>query len=139
LIAGKNPSFTPLFSGREVLGAFETVCWIAQRDWLEKNRAAVIDLLEDNMRFRRWMTDPATRMDAVRLAAKVTKEPVSNYEEWAFTNKDNFRHPPARIDVVRLQKNIDDLHGLGLLPVTIVAKDAVDMSMVEEAARRLMP
>jgi NitT/TauT family transport system substrate-binding protein len=139
LLAAKNPAFTPLFSGYDALGPFETVCWIAHRDWIEKNRAALVDLLEDNMRFRRWIADPKTRMDAIRLAAKVTKEPVANYEEWAFTTEDNYREPHARINVARLQKNIDDLHALGLLPMTIEAGNYVDMSLADEAAKRIGP
>lgn len=137
-IAQKKGKFRELFSMNDALGPTETLNWIGRGEWIEKNRAVVVDFLEDNLRFRRWLLDPKNRAEALAIVEKVTKRPAKNYEDWLFTKGDNYRDPLARPATERLQKNINDLHKLGIVPTTIEVKKHVDASLVEEAAKRIL-
>ena len=137
LIAQRKGKTAKLFTMRDALGPTETLQWIGKADWIKKNRAVLVDFLEDNIRFRRWLYNPKNRQAAADIISKVTKRPAKNYVGWAFTNKDNYRDPNAMTNVARLQKNIEDLNKLGVLPMTIDAKKYVDMSIAKEAAKRL--
>jgi hypothetical protein len=80
--------------------------------------------------------DPATRPQAVALAAKIGKQPEAAYE-WLYTNRDtSYRAPDLEVDMKALQSNTDDMKEGGLVPSTIVAKDHVDMSLAREAVSR---
>jgi NitT/TauT family transport system substrate-binding protein len=136
-IAEKKPNLARLFTAGEAMGPGETLGWVGKAEFVAKNRAALVDFLEDNMRLRRWMYDPATRPQAIALVAKITKRSAEDFAEWVYTNKDNYRDPHAMVSVERLQKNIDDLHGLGLIPARVEIAPHVDMSLAREAAARL--
>ncbi len=137
-MARKNPKLKRLFTLTDALGPTETLIYVAKADWIAKHRAALVDFLEDHMRLRAWLTstDPKTHADVLALVAKLTKRPVKSYQGWLFTRKDNYRAPDLKIDVARLQKNIDDLHKLGVLKQTIDAAHYVDMSLAAEAWKR---
>ena len=137
IMAAKRPGLKPLFSMGDAVGPAETSFLAAKAEFIAKNRAVLVDFLEDNMLVRRWTRDPATRMDAVRLVSEISKQPLDGLAEWAFTNKDNYNDPYAQLNVPRLQKNIDDLVEAGVLPKPIEAAKYVDMSMAQEAAKRL--
>jgi NitT/TauT family transport system substrate-binding protein len=137
LQAKKNPALKPLFSVSDVIGAQETSSWIGKSEWIAKNRAALVDFLEDNIRMRRWMYDPKTRPEALKLVAEVTKQPAENFAEWVFTEADFFRDPNCLIDVERFQKNVDDLHALKILPMTTKVAPHIDNSLAKEAAARI--
>ena len=78
---------------RQALGAPETLQWIGKADWIGKNRAALVDFLEDNIRLRKWLYNPSNREQVLATLSKVTKRPAKNYASWAFTNKDSYRRP----------------------------------------------
>jgi sulfonate transport system substrate-binding protein len=137
LIAQKRGGFEMIFDMRDALGATETLTWIGRRDFVQKNRAALVDFLEDNIRFRNWMNDPKNRKEVLELLAKVTKRPAKNYADWVFTTKDSYRHPKALVNVTRFQKNIEDLKSLGILKETLDVSKHVDNSLAEEAAKRI--
>jgi NitT/TauT family transport system substrate-binding protein len=137
LIAKKNPAYKPLFAVSDVIGAQETSSWIGKSEWIAKNRGALVDFLEDNIRMRRWMYDPKTRPEALKLVAEVTKQPAENFAEWVFTEADFFRDPNCLIDVERFQKNVDDLHALKILPMTATVAPHIDNSLAKEAAARI--
>jgi hypothetical protein len=103
---------------------------------MAKNREVLIDLMEDHIRLRRWIMDPATRMDAVKIVAQIDKVPVEQLSDWLYTTKDNYHHPQAVIDRARFQKNVDDLVAAKVISASIDANKYVDTSIVEEAARR---
>jgi NitT/TauT family transport system substrate-binding protein len=137
LTASKKGTLEVLFSMTDALGPNETLQWIGKDDWLKKNRAVVIDFLEDNLRFRQWLLDPKNRKEALAIVSKVTKVPADQYEDWLFTKEDNYRDPMARPHAARMQKNVDDLYKLKILEDTIQVAKHVDTSYVEEAAKRL--
>jgi NitT/TauT family transport system substrate-binding protein len=136
-MAEKRPEFKPLFSVGQAMGAVETLTWMARADWVRQNRAALVDLFEDNIRMRRWMFDPKTRMDAVKMVSDLTKIGVAQYADWVFTKRDYYYHPQALVDAERFQRNVDTLKAAGVLPVSIDVKPYIDMSIVREAAARI--
>ena len=135
MAAGKG--LKPVFSTGDAFGPGEAVTWTGKADWIAKNRAMLVDFVEDHLRMRRWALDPATRLEAVKLMAQVEKQQIETYAPWLYTTKDNYRHPDGLIDLPRYQKNIDDLHQAGLLPATIDASKYVDLTIAREAAARL--
>ena len=137
LMAKKKGGFVQIFDMREALGATETLQWIGKAKWIAKNRAALVDFLEDNIRLRKWLYDPKNRKEVMATLSKVTKRPAKNYASWAFTNTDSYRDPNAMTNVKRMQKNVDDLVKLGILKKSLNVKNHVDMSMAKEAADRI--
>jgi NitT/TauT family transport system substrate-binding protein len=131
----QRPELKVLFRNGQVFGPVESTSWFGKPDWIAKNRAALVDFLEDHIRMRRWCLDPKTQPEAAKLLAQVDKQPVENVA-WIFTNKDNFHHPDLMVDVARFQKNVDDLHKAGVTPATIDASKHIDMSLVREALVR---
>ena len=137
LQAEKNPKFKQLFTMRDALGENETVVWGAKADFIAKNRAAMVDMVEDNIRARAWLSDPKNHEEVVKILTKVTKIPESEYRGWAFTQKDTYRSPDASFDPALLQKNLDDLYKLGVTPGTIDVTKYSDLSLVADAKKRL--
>jgi sulfonate transport system substrate-binding protein len=136
LLAAQKPGLHPLFAVGDAFGPSESVLWTAKPEFLAKNRAMLVDFIEDHIRFRHWALDPATRMEAIKLIAQVDKRPVENYE-YMFTSKDQYRQPNGLINVERFQKNVNDLAAAGTAAATIDAKKHIDVSIVNEAAARL--
>src|SRR4030088_2234420 len=97
----------------------------------------LVDFLEDNQRMRRWMLDPKTRPDAIRLLSDVSKVPVERYADWVYSEKDYYYDPKAMVDVRRLQKNVDDMKRAGIVPAAIDVAPYVDQSLAEEPAARI--
>ncbi len=138
LRAAQNPKLGRLFTMGDAFGPSETGFWVAKTAWIAKHRQVVLDLVEDNIRLRRWLLDPKNRTAAVAMVAKVMKQPAKNFEGWVFTKRDtSYQQPDAKIDVARLQKNIDDMKEAGVMPRTIKAADYVDETIAAEAAARV--
>ncbi len=127
-----------LFTERDALGINELVFWAARSAFIQKNRAALADLTEDTMRIIRWYLDPKNHKDAVAIAAKITKQPAQNFDDWLFVKgKDYYRDPNMIPNVQALQNNLNTMRDLGLLKAPITIKPYVDLSIVQEAAKRL--
>jgi sulfonate transport system substrate-binding protein len=136
-IAARNPDFAPLFSVGDAFGPVETLMFMAKAEFVAKNRAALVDFLEDNIRMRRWMMDPATRPQAIKQLADTTKIPEAEFAGYVYTPTDYFYHPQLLVNVERLQANIATLKEAGAIPSTVDAKRYVDMSLAQEAAARI--
>jgi NitT/TauT family transport system substrate-binding protein len=136
-IAEKNPAFKPLFSVGEAFGPVETLVWMARADWVAKNRAALVDFFEDNIRMRRWMFDPKNRAAAIRQVSDLTKIPPEQYADWLYTHKDYYYRPDASVDVERFQHNVNTMKEGGIVPAAIDVSPYIDMSIVKEAAARI--
>jgi NitT/TauT family transport system substrate-binding protein len=137
LRAEKNPDYKQMFSLTDALGPNETVIYAAKSEFIAAHRAALVDFLEDNIRARTWLYDPKNRDAAVKMIAKVTKQPEENFRDWILTNKDNYRSPDAAFDPKLLQKNVDDLKTLGVTQETFDVSKHVDLSLIAEAKKRL--
>jgi NitT/TauT family transport system substrate-binding protein len=127
-----------LFTQRDAAGATQMILWAARAGWLAKNRAAVVDFLEDTIRIRRWYADPANHEEAIKLITAFTKEPADRYDSWLFTKqRDYFRDPNDEPNLAALQQNLDSLIGLNLLPARVDVPAHADLSLVKEAAARV--
>jgi NitT/TauT family transport system substrate-binding protein len=128
---------TTLFTQRDSLGPTAQVIWVARSGFLEKNRAALLDFMEDALRSRRFYIDPANHREVVDIVARVTKLPPPQLEPWLFTKNDFYRDPNGLLDTAVLQDNIDKMVDLGFLKSGIDVKKYVDLALVREAGTRL--
>jgi NitT/TauT family transport system substrate-binding protein len=135
-----NPAFggiaRTLFTQKDAVGPTDMLFLTARDSFLKKNRAAVVDFFEDMLRAIRWFNNPANHADVVQVAARFTKVPPERLG-WIFTKDDFYRDLDAKPDIASLQKNVDMLKDLGFLKETIEVKKYVDLSLIEEAAKRL--
>ena len=127
----------PLFNQREAMGPTQMIVWVARADFLRKNRAAMLDFMEDAVRVVRWYLDPDNHDAAVAIAAKITKLRPELFAGWLFTNKEYARSPDLIPDLKALQSNIDVQRELGFLKGPIDIEKYADLSIVREAAQRL--
>jgi sulfonate transport system substrate-binding protein len=126
-----------LFTQKEAVGTTQMIVWAARAGFIQKNRAAMVDLMEDVMRAERWFLDPANHKEAVEIASKVSKQPADRFDSWLFTKKDYYRDPNGKPNLDALQKNIDLQKDLGFLKKGFDVKKYADLSLVDEAAKRL--
>ena len=127
----------PLFAQRDALGPTQMLVWVARGPFLQKNRPAMVDFMQDAVRVVRWYLDPAHHAEAVQIAAKLTKQRPELFANWLFTNKDYSRSPDLLPDLAALQSNIDAQRDLGFLKGPIDVQKYADLSLVREAAARL--
>ena len=135
--AEQNPKLVKLFSAADGTGQVETGFWVGRTDWIAKNRATLLDFCEDMILFRKWVYDPAHQQQAREMLAKIGKRPVEQFAK-VFTKDDTLeRNIDLHLDVANIQRNIKDLNDANALNVTIEAKNYVDMSIAQEAAKRV--
>jgi sulfonate transport system substrate-binding protein len=126
----------PLFVQRDAIGVTQMIAWAARKPFIDKNRAAMIDFMEDTLRIVRWYLDPKNHNEVMQIAARVTKQPPERFD-WVFTKKDAYRDPNMLPDLAALQRNVDMTRDLNFVRGTIDVKKHADLSLVEEAAKRL--
>jgi NitT/TauT family transport system substrate-binding protein len=130
-----------LFTQKEAVGRTQMTMLVARKAFLSKNRAAMVDFLEDAIRAVRWYIDPKNHKEAVEIAARVSKRPAAAFDKWLFTkagqNGDYYHDENMKPDLKSLQANIDLQHQLGLVKASIDVAKHSDLSLVEEAAKRL--
>jgi sulfonate transport system substrate-binding protein len=125
-----------LFIQRDAIGVTDMIVWTARKPFLDKNRAAMVDFMEDTLRITRWFLDPKNHQEAMEIAGRVTKQPPERYD-WLFTKRDAYHDPNMLPDLAALQKNVDMTRDLGFVRSTLDVKKQTDLSIVEEAAKRL--
>jgi len=126
----------PLFSMTDAVGPTQFVVWVMRKSFIDQNRAAIVDFMEDSMRIEQWYLDPKNHDAVAQIAANVTKQPPERFG-WLFTKDDYYRSPVMRPDLAALQKNVDLTHELGFVPASFDVKAHSDLSLVDEAAKRL--
>ena len=126
----------PLFSSRDAIGPSQFIMWTARKPFLDKNRAAMVDFMEDTLRIVRWFIDPANQKGAIEIASKITKQPPERFT-WLFTKQDYFRDPNMRPNLDALQSNVKMTKELGFIKADMDIKKYADLSIIEEAAKRL--
>jgi NitT/TauT family transport system substrate-binding protein len=129
----------PLFHQRDAFGGpAELSFWTARAGFIEKNRAVMVDLLEDTVRAIRWYIAPENRAEAIQYLAAFTKLPPDRFEGWLFDSvKDYYRDPDVRPNLAALKQNIEVQHQLGFIKADIDPEKYADLSMLEEAVKRL--
>ena len=126
-----------LFTTRDAVGVSQFVMWSARKSFLDKNRAAMVDLMEDTIRIMRWYLDPANHKEAVEIVARLTKQPPERFASWIFTDKDYYRDRSLVPDIAALQRNVDLTRDLGFVKASFDVSKFSDLSIVQEAAKRL--
>jgi NitT/TauT family transport system substrate-binding protein len=125
-----------LFTQKDAFGVTQLTMWTARTGFIAEHRAALVDFLEDVVRAIRWYNDPKNHEEAVAIVARLNKAPPQRME-WAFTSRDQYRDANGMPNLDALQKNIEQQKQVGFLNQDIDVKKYSDLSMVEEAAKRL--
>lgn len=126
-----------LFTQRDAMGTSELSFWTAREGFISKNRAAMVDLLEDTLRAVRWYLDPANRQEAIDILARFLKQPPARFESWVFTTNDFYRDPNGLVNLAALQENIELMRRLGIINAELDAAKYQSLDPVKEAAQRL--
>jgi sulfonate transport system substrate-binding protein len=130
-----------LFTQGDAMGITQLGMWVTRKGFIDKNRAALVDFMEDALRAERWYFDPANHAEAVTIAVAVSKIPAPVWDSWLFRKDgqsgDYYRNPAGEPDVVSMQKTIDEQVKYGYLKQSVDVKSYVDLSLVEAAAKRL--
>jgi NitT/TauT family transport system substrate-binding protein len=129
-------SATTLFTTKDAVGITQFSMWVARKSFIDKNRAALTDFMEDSLRIVRWYLDPANHKEVEQICAKMTKQPPERFG-WVFTNKDNYRDPNMLPNLKVLQSNVDLVRDLGFIKQSVDVSKHADLSLVQEAAKRL--
>jgi NitT/TauT family transport system substrate-binding protein len=125
-----------LFEQRDALGVTQMIVWTARKSFIDKNRAAMVDFMEDTLRIVHWYMDPKNHAEVAQIASKMTKQPAERFG-WLFSDQDTYRDPNLIPNVEALQKNVDVTREMGFVKKPIDIKKHVDLSLVQEAAKRL--
>jgi NitT/TauT family transport system substrate-binding protein len=125
-----------LFTSKDAVGISQFTMWTARKSFLDKNRPAMVDLMEDTLRIMRWYLDPANRKEVMEICGRITKQPPERFS-WAFTGKDYFRDRNLLPNLGALQRNVDLTRDLGFVKSSFDVAKFSDLSIVQEAARRL--
>src|SRR6478752_6052478 len=95
-----------LFTQKEIVGRTQMILWAAREGVIQKNRAAMVDFMEDAIRAVRWYLDPANHKEAVEISAKVSKRPAAAFDKWLFVKNgqggDYYRDPDMKPDLKAL-------------------------------------
>jgi NitT/TauT family transport system substrate-binding protein len=126
-----------LFTQNQAVGRTQMIMRVVREPFIKAHRAVLVDFMEDYLRFLRYVSDPAHHDEAVKLIADVTKQNPALYAGWAFTKRDYFRDPNGMPDLAALQANVALQHDLGFLKTVPDVKQFADLSITQEAAKRL--
>lgn len=127
----------PLFTSKDAVGISQFTLWSARKGFLDKNRAAMVDFMEDALRIMRWYLDPANHNEVMEICARVTRQQQPERFAWAFTGKDYYRDRDLLPDLAALQRNVDLTHDLGFVKASFDVAKFSDLSIVRDAAKRL--
>jgi sulfonate transport system substrate-binding protein len=126
-----------LFDSRSGFGTVALSFWVARKDFIDKNRAALTDLLEDYVAALRWYLDPANHKEAALITANFLKRPPAAFEGWLFTNRDFYRDRDGVPNLKALQANVDKVKDLGFIKAALEVEKFADLGLIEEAVKRL--
>jgi len=126
----------PLFTSADAVGVSQFTMWAARKGFIDKNRVAMVDFMEDSLRIVRWYLEPSRRREVMDICARITKQPPERFS-WVFTDKDYYRDRSLLPDLAALQRNVDLTRDLGLIKASFDVAKFSDLSVVREAANRL--
>ena len=126
----------PLFTVHDAIGVSQFIVWTARKSFIDAHRAAMVDFLEDSMRIERWYLDPKNHDAAAAIASQITKQPPERFG-WLFTKQDYYRNPNMMPNLGALQNNVDVTKALGFVNASLDVKAHSDLSLIQEAAKRL--
>ena len=131
-----NQIATVLFTSKDGIGISQFVSFQARKPFIDKNRAALVDWFEDTLNILHWFMDPKNHDEVTQIAGRLVKAPPERLG-WVFTKSDEYRDPNMLPDLDALQRNVDMTKELGYANASFDVKAYSDLSMVEEAAKRL--
>jgi sulfonate transport system substrate-binding protein len=126
-----------LFTTSDAMGHVALSFWVAHKDFLDKNRAAMVDFLEDYVRSIHWYLDPKNHDAAVKYVADFTKVPAATMQDWLFTKTDNYRDPNGVTDIDAVSRNIHTQRELGLIKADLDAHQYDGLALIKEAGKRV--
>lgn len=128
-----------LFDLRQAMGGPTQILMRAARaSDIAKKRAAMVDFFEDEIREWHWYLDPANRAAALKIVGDFNKKPASSYDSYIWTiDKDLYHDPNDRPNVAALQANVKTQKEAGFLNIDVDAAAHSDLSIVDEAAKRV--
>ena len=126
-----------LFTTSDAMGHVALSFWVAHKGFLDKNRAAVLDLLEDYVRSIHWYLDPKNHDAAVKYVSNFTKVPAAVMQDYLFTKVDNYRDPNGITDIDAVSRNIHTQRELGLIKADLDARQYDGLALIKEAAKRV--
>ena len=126
-----------LFTTSDAMGHVALSFWVAHKGFLDKNRAAMLDLLEDYVRSIHWYLDPKNHDAAVKYVSDFTKVPVAVMQDYLFTKVDNYRDPNGITDIDAVSRNIHTQRELGLIKADLDARQYDELALIKEAAKRV--
>ena len=132
----KAGKYKVLFDWAQAMGRTQGSFLAVRTDFLKENRAALLDFTEDYLRSLRWFYNPANHAAAVKLVAEWARRPAADLD-YMFTKADYYRDPNLMPDIAGLQRVIDTSFDLGALKQKIEVAPYVDLSLVEEAKKRI--
>jgi NitT/TauT family transport system substrate-binding protein len=119
-----------------VVGVTQLLMWTARQSMLDKNRAAMVDFMEDTLRITRWYLDRGNHKEVMEIAGRLTKQPPERFD-WVFTERDYYHDPDMLPNLAALQSNVAMMKDLGFVKSIIDVQKHSDLSIVKEAAARL--
>ncbi|HZQ13609.1 MAG TPA: ABC transporter substrate-binding protein [Pseudolabrys sp.] len=125
-----------LFNQTEALGITQMIILVARKPFIDKNRAAMVDFMEDLVRVVHWYLDPKNHDEVAKIASALTKVPPERFG-WLFTKQDTYRDIDLLPNLEALQRNVDTTRELGFVKNKIDVAGHSDLSLVKEAAARL--
>jgi NitT/TauT family transport system substrate-binding protein len=125
-----------LFTQRDAVGMTDFLFLTARTGFIAKHRAALVDFFEDDIRATRWYMDPANHDAAIQIISNFIKQPPERLG-WVLTKNDFYRDPLLHPDLAAIQANVDLLKEFGFIKGHIDVAKHADLSMVEEAAKRI--
>ena len=131
-----NQTGIPLYDQTEGLGTSQFVFWTARQSYIDAHRAVLIDCMEDMLRIERWYLDPSNHAEVAKIASDLLKIPPERFD-WLFTKRDYYRDPNMMPDLAALQRNVETTAELGFIRSSFDVKKYSDLSLIEEAAKRL--
>jgi sulfonate transport system substrate-binding protein len=134
--AAMRNSARTLFTSKEAIGVSQFIVLTARKPFIDAHRAALVDFMEDTLRIAHWYMDPNNHAQVEQIMAQLTKQPADRFG-WVFTKSDLYRDPNLLPNLNALQRNVDTAQELGFVRTKLDVKAHSDLSIVEEAARRL--
>ena len=125
-----------LFTTEDAIGVSQFSMWTARKGFIDKNRAAMTDFMEDTLRIVRWYLDPANQKEAMEICGRLVKQPAERFS-WVFSKQDNYRDPNMKPDLAALQRNVDLTRDMGFIKASFDVSKFTDLGLVEEASKRL--
>ncbi len=129
----------PLFDLKDAMGGpTQILARAARAGFLAKNRAAVVDYFEDEIREWHWYLDLKNREAALAIVGDFNKKPAAFYAKWIWTpDKDLYHDPDDRLNLSALQRNLNTMKAAGFLNINVDAAKYSDLTIVADAARRV--